>query len=672
MKKWTLDIPTKQIGSGSFAVVYAGQYDGKPAAIKSIHYSKYPPNSKKYLDQEIRVTQTAKHKNIVTLFAHEQIQNNIYLVFEYMNGGELKTLITTYKTGFPEDVCRKFMLDIVSGMRYIHSLGYAHRDLKPQNILLTEQSFNATLKICDFGMARELGEDVRGDLSCSYIGSPEYMSPEVLLHMPYNNKTDLWSIGSILYEMLTGASPCISLLSVPERSLQRWSEKINAIHKAGGRITNSLFRPSCSDMCWDLLKRILVTAPKDRSSWKQFFDHPYLSKVNLAMSTVGAPSSENLLVPITIFALTPQGKELTLFVPKPPKIKDILECVSWCASPLLLGVYGEELTQQTLEKYLDGASMYIYVVDTTNMTSEPYLLPPIIKIIDDRRKRLLENTSLRLKSVKKMWKSQHIQNRVGMVYYSHVISKKAVIADVHKKLPEWKALTQDKDYLHKLLALQAHLPTAKKSFGELILGDESLDGLFGEFEMLVEEMRCVKSTTEEINSPLLIAYESRNLVADKCDAATLFVCGLVNEVACGSDIFAMETKLCTWEKEQVAEKCAMSEKMFRCLSAFPRNSILNFTEKVQRIEYLAQKLASIKPQFHKYCLMLQELNAQFAFANHLNSHIMQMNTELVHMVRMEEERRANAYKQFEDCIERIPEITKRLQLDTPQVVFLER
>ncbi len=77
-------------------------------------------------------------------------------------------------------------------MKYLNEGGMVHRDLKPQNILMSEKGPGAILKISDFGMARQLAE---GQLSMSFLGSPEYEAPEIMLHQPYSPKCDLWSLG---------------------------------------------------------------------------------------------------------------------------------------------------------------------------------------------------------------------------------------------------------------------------------------------------------------------------------------------------------------------------------------------------------------------------------------------------------------------------------------------
>lgn len=144
-------------------------------------------------------------------------------------------------------------------MKYINDRNLVHRDLKPQNLLLTSKDSNARVKIADFGFARSL---MQNDMANTMCGSPLYMGPEVLEGKKYNAKADLWSVGAILFEMLTGKPPYIAMNIIQLIKMIKSTPLQLPIH-------------SNPDVL-DLLQGLLQIDPKRRFSFKQFFEHPYV------------------------------------------------------------------------------------------------------------------------------------------------------------------------------------------------------------------------------------------------------------------------------------------------------------------------------------------------------------------------------------------------------------
>uniref|UniRef100_A0A8C5QD82 Protein kinase domain-containing protein n=1 Tax=Leptobrachium leishanense TaxID=445787 RepID=A0A8C5QD82_9ANUR len=188
------------IGTGAFAAVYKGRHlekQGFQVAIKAINKRKLA-KSQSVLGKEIKILKELKHENIVALYD-----------FKYCNGGDLADYLHSMRT-LSEDTIRIFLIQIAGAMKLLHSKGIIHRDLKPQNILLTcaegrrYNPNNIRLKIADFGFARHLQYNMMAATIC---GSPMYMAPEVILSQHYDAKADLWSIGTIVYQCLTGRAP---------------------------------------------------------------------------------------------------------------------------------------------------------------------------------------------------------------------------------------------------------------------------------------------------------------------------------------------------------------------------------------------------------------------------------------------------------------------------------
>ena len=160
------------------------------------------------------------------------------------------------------------------------------RDLKPQNLLLSDNTPQAVLKIADFGFARHLQQQELADTLC---GSPLYMAPEILQSQKYDAKADLWSVGTILYELVVGRPPFngsnhVVLLQNIERHEAKIPDQI-ARHLS----------PACIDLIYSLLKR----NPVQRISFEEFFSHPFLA----------ANSSMVASKPCQAAAADPQGNE---------------------------------------------------------------------------------------------------------------------------------------------------------------------------------------------------------------------------------------------------------------------------------------------------------------------------------------------------------------------------
>ena len=221
----------KLLGKGSYGEVYLTSKAGKSElfATKKME-RKYAdqPNVSKYLKNEISILRELKHKNIVVLEDIKITKNHYYLVMEYCNGGSLSDCLKKYQKmyeiPFTEEIVQYLMKQIIDAIKYIHNKKIIHRDLKLDNILVKFNSENdknslnmmrAVIKIIDFGFATRMGND----LCYTALGSPINMDPNILKKMDdnkkgknygnmvgYNQKADIWSLGTLCYEMLIGKS----------------------------------------------------------------------------------------------------------------------------------------------------------------------------------------------------------------------------------------------------------------------------------------------------------------------------------------------------------------------------------------------------------------------------------------------------------------------------------
>lgn len=145
-------------------------------------------------------------KNIIQIKNVIKTPRHYYIIFEYCKGGDLAAYLK--KRGkLPEKQVRRFMKQIANGLKPLNKLRICHRDLKLSNFLLTDDSEHPTIKICDFGLARQRTRQDGSMMFKTLAGTPMYMAPEVLNGNEYDERADLWSMGTILYELLIGHPP---------------------------------------------------------------------------------------------------------------------------------------------------------------------------------------------------------------------------------------------------------------------------------------------------------------------------------------------------------------------------------------------------------------------------------------------------------------------------------
>jgi len=198
----------KFVGEGSFARVYKVR-DKKNSAIMALKCIQKAGKSEAEIEklmQEIVILQSLSHQNIIRIvewFDNDK-DNEICVVTEFAEKGELFKIIN-HKHGtkkLSESDIKIIAKQLVSALQFLHSARIIHRDIKPQNILLSKSN---VIKLCDFGFARALSE--QSIMATSIKGTPLYMAPELVQEKPYNDRVDLWSLGVILYELYYGKPP---------------------------------------------------------------------------------------------------------------------------------------------------------------------------------------------------------------------------------------------------------------------------------------------------------------------------------------------------------------------------------------------------------------------------------------------------------------------------------
>ncbi|KAL1970344.1 hypothetical protein VTN77DRAFT_5504 [Rasamsonia byssochlamydoides] len=220
-----------------------------------------PPGSRPMpfgIEREVVIMKLIEHPNVINLYDVWENRGELYLVLEYVEGGELFDYVSTHGP-LPEEEAVRLFRQIISGLAYCHRFNICHRDLKPENILLDA---NHNIKLADFGMAALQPAGHWLNTSC---GSPHYAAPEIIYGRRYRgDKADIWSCGIILYALLTGFLPfdggdlstTLRLVKKGEYHLPAWLSVEAA----------------------DLIQRILQKRPEDRISIQNMWNHPLLKK----------------------------------------------------------------------------------------------------------------------------------------------------------------------------------------------------------------------------------------------------------------------------------------------------------------------------------------------------------------------------------------------------------
>ncbi|KAF8948732.1 hypothetical protein BGZ52_006626, partial [Haplosporangium bisporale] len=224
------------------------------------------------IEREIAIMKLINHPHVIRLFDVYETEQELFLVMEYVSGGELFEYLVN-KGRLDESEALRFFQHIIVGLAFCHKRKICHRDLKPENLLLDQQM---NVKIADFGMASLQKTGRLLETSC---GSPHYASPEVVTGMKYDGSaSDIWSCGIILYALLTGHLP------FDDENIRHLLSKV----KAG-----KFYMPTdISAGARDLIGRMLTVNPKRRITVMQIMMHPWFRMVSPERNTLGEPAQD--------------------------------------------------------------------------------------------------------------------------------------------------------------------------------------------------------------------------------------------------------------------------------------------------------------------------------------------------------------------------------------------
>jgi serine/threonine protein kinase len=251
------------LGEGSFGKVYQVKHKktGAIYAIKAIDKrNKNNQDGKPYFRREIEIMYKVNHPNIVRLFSHFEDDDYCYFVMEYISKGNLFSVKNKQKSKcFGEATVASYMRDVISAVYYLHNMvpPIIHRDIKPENVLLHE---DGKLKLTDFGWSNYIDGNV---VRSTYCGTPVYLAPEMIKEIGHDESLDIWCIGVLMFELLTGDIPFVgnNMNVLTENIIKTkisWPKDMNPHAK-------------------DLIKKILKPDPKDRISLSDMLKHPFFT-----------------------------------------------------------------------------------------------------------------------------------------------------------------------------------------------------------------------------------------------------------------------------------------------------------------------------------------------------------------------------------------------------------
>ena len=254
----------KELGAGSFGHVYLVKHKVTKAeyAIKAIDKrNKTNQEEKPYFRREIEVMYKIHHPNVVKLYGHFEDNNYCYFIMEYISKGNVYGLIPSdKKKRINPKVVATLMKDVISAVYYLHNMHpiIIHRDIKPENVLLAE---NLVAKLTDFGWSNYMQEDEKRTTVC---GTPIYLAPEIIKEQGHDEKVDIWCIGVLCFELITGNVPFQGndIDTLKENILHlkiSWPKDINIDAK-------------------NLIKKILKSDPASRISLEEMLQHPFFTK----------------------------------------------------------------------------------------------------------------------------------------------------------------------------------------------------------------------------------------------------------------------------------------------------------------------------------------------------------------------------------------------------------
>eukprot|EP00127_Corallochytrium_limacisporum_P003592 Clim_evm75s150 gene=Clim_evmTU75s150 len=264
-KTWSLDDFEigRPLGKGKFGKVYLAREKTSKyiVALKVLYKSQLCKNKMEHqLQREIEIQTHLRHPNVLRLFAYFHDEKRIFLVLEYAAGGELYEELQKW-TCFTPSRTAWYIYQLADALQYCHRKNVIHRDIKPENLLLSD---DGTIKIADFGWSVHSPNQRRNTM----CGTLDYLAPEMVMGEGHDEGVDVWGLGVLCYEFLTGTPPF---------DAHSYTETYRNIHNV-----NFKFPSSVDPGARDLIRKVLQRRVEKRISLKDLMKHPWIQEYKTA------------------------------------------------------------------------------------------------------------------------------------------------------------------------------------------------------------------------------------------------------------------------------------------------------------------------------------------------------------------------------------------------------
>ena len=260
-----------ELGTGAYGRVYLVSHNEtkEEYALKVIEKKKLLNmyGNCDIIHNEIKIHSKLEHANIIRLYSVKETEKEINIIMEYAKNGNLYQLISRNKSGFSEQKAFRYFIQVVNAVYFLHENQIIHRDIKPENLLISE---NGTIKLCDFGWAKQLTLKNRS----SYCGTVEYMAPEIIESENYDYSVDIWSLGILLYELLMGHSP------FKDKTIKNTIVNI--------KLHDLKFDKEISHDCKDLINKLLEVNKEKRFNIKDILTHSFIKKNESIINSISS------------------------------------------------------------------------------------------------------------------------------------------------------------------------------------------------------------------------------------------------------------------------------------------------------------------------------------------------------------------------------------------------